>query len=529
MFTLSPILKAAGKTLLVALFALTALFQEAWSQETSVQASFATATKEPIAINLLTGQSCLILFDKPFGRLSVSNPEPAEAIPVAANQLVINGKVLGRSRLIVWSNQDSQFLFFDIDVRANLEQIDAQVRALFPKEDVRLSQANGAVVISGKVSADIAKQVENVVQAGGFKTVNLFELPIQNVSQIQLQVKVAEVSRNKLMELAASPVVQTRPGEGAYTNTGLGPWALNKVEEGSVFGAVSSTLNVFLMSNNAFMFIRALQNQGALRGLAEPNLIAMNGQQASFLAGGEIPIPIVQGGTSQATVTILFKEYGVRLNFKPTIIDEQHIRLELEPEVSTLDYSNAIRLGGFLIPALRVRRAKTGVELQDGQSFGIAGLLDNNELKSLSKIPLIGDVPILGNLFKSKSFQRNETELVFIVTAKMVQPLNPDSLPQMRGIDGLKGDSPLGVDLSGQAASSVNSKKAEQHEVKALPAFEPTDSKTVPAEESPTQTTEPLKSLPPMPVLPTAPAGVKALVWRIWLPGSPILTAQRSN
>ncbi len=525
MFTLSPMLKTAGTILLMALFA-----WPVFAQETSIQASFATATKEPIPINLLTGQSCLILFDKPFGRLSVSNPEPAEAIPVATNQMVINGKILGRSRLIVWSNQDSQFLFFDIDVRANLEQIDAQVRALFPKEDVRLSQANGAVVISGKVKPEIAKQVENVVQAGGFKTVNLFELPVQNVAQIQLQVKVAEVSRNKLSELAASPVVQTRPGEGAYTNTGLGPWAVSKVEEGSVFGAVSSTLNVFLMSNNAFMFIRALQNQGALRGLAEPNLIAMNGQSASFLAGGEIPIPIVQGsGTGQATVSVLFKEYGVRLNFKPTIIDEQHIRLELEPEVSTLDYSNAVRLSGFLIPALRVRRAKTGVELQDGQSFGIAGLMDNNELKSLSKIPVIGDVPILGNLFKSKSFQRNETELVFIVTTKIVQPMNPDSIPQMRGIDGLKGDSPLGVELPGQVSGSASPKNAGQSEIKAAPALDQIESKAPAAEDSPIQTIEPLKSLPPMPVQLTEPAGVKALVWRIWLPGSPLLTAQRSN
>ncbi|MFN0111875.1 MAG: type II and III secretion system protein family protein [Blastocatellia bacterium] len=513
MFSLSLFPQLIRTVLFAALLAAVAFAQEA-----SVQASFATATKEPIPISLLTGQSCLLVFDKPFGRLSLSSPEPAEAVPVTANQLVINAKALGRSRLIAWSNVESQFLFFDIDVRANLDQIDAQVRALFPKEDVRLSQANGAVVISGKVKPEIAKQVESVVQAGGFKTVNLFELPVQNVAQIQLQVKVAEVSRNKLSELAASPAVQLRPGEGAYTNTGLGPWAVNSVEQGSLFGAVSSTLNVFLMSNNAFMFIRALQNQGALRGLAEPNLIAMNGQQASFLAGGEIPIPIVQGGgTGLATVSILFKEYGVRLNFKPTIIDEQHIRLELEPEVSTLDYSNAIRLSGFLVPALRVRRAKTGVELQDGQSFGIAGLMDNNELKSLSKIPLIGDIPILGNLFKSKSFQRNETELVFIVTAKIVQPLNPDSVPQMRGIDGLKGDSPLGVEFPGQSPSpSTSVKPAPQSETKPIPAIEP--SATRPSA---------IESIKVTLTLPTEILGAKALTWKLQLPNSPTLTAQK--
>lgn len=450
------IVRSAGLLLLPLVLVVLAL--PVWAQEAAVRASFNNASKEPTSISLLTGESCLIIFDRAFGRISISNQEPAEAVPVAPDQLVVNAKALGRSRLIVWSNNDKQFLFFDVDVRANLEQIDAQVRTLFPKEDIRLSQANGSVVISGKVDPKVSQQIESVVQAAGFKTVNLLDLPIQNMTQIQLQVRVAEVSRNKLTELAASPAVQTRPGEGAYTNTGLGPWTLGRVEEGNIFGSVANTLNVFVMSNNAFMFLRALQTQGALRALAEPNLIAMNGQQASFLAGGEIPIPIVQGGgNNQQTVTILFKEYGVRVNFKPTIIDEQHIRLELEPEVSTLDYNNAIRFSGFLIPSLRVRRAKTGVELQDGQSFGIAGLLDNSEMKALSKIPVLGDVPILGNLFKSKSFQRNETELVFIVTAKITQPLNPDSLPHMKGVDGLKSGSPLGVELPGQASGGGGS------------------------------------------------------------------------
>jgi pilus assembly protein CpaC len=426
----------------------------ALAQETVTYASFATRTKEPIPVNILTGQSCLLIFDQKIGRLSISNQEPADAVPVAPDQLVVNGKALGRTRIIVWGTQENQFLFFDVDVRANLEQIDAQVRALFPKEDIRLSQANGSVVISGKVDPKVAQQIESVVQAAGFKTVNLFAVPVQSMTQIQLQVRVAEVSRNKLTELAANPVYQLQPGQGGYTNTGLGPYTLGQVDQGNMLGTVANTLNVFIMSNNAFMFLRALQTQGGLRGLAEPNLIAMNGQQASFLAGGEIPIPIVQGGGSQSTVSIVFKEYGVRVNFKPTIIDEQHIRLELEPEVSTLDYNNAVRLSGFLIPAIRVRRAKTGVELQDGQSFGIAGLLDNSEMKSLSKIPILGDVPVLGNLFKSKSFQRNETELVFIVTAKITQPLNPDSVPKMKGVDGLRNGSPLGVELSNPASGS---------------------------------------------------------------------------
>ncbi len=216
-------------------------------------------------------------------------------------------------------------------------------------------------------------------------------------------------------------------------------------------------MNVFLMGGNATQMIRAMQTNGALRALAEPNLIAMDGQVASFLAGGEFPIPIVQsGGGSGNSVTIQFKEYGVRLNFKPTIIDEDHIRLELEPEVSTIDFANGVRFQGFVVPALRTRRARTGVELRDGQSFALAGLLDNNETRSISKVPVLGDIPILGNLFKSTQFQKQETELVFIVTADLVKPVNRDELPNLRGVDGLKNGSPLGIEPKGEGISGAS-------------------------------------------------------------------------
>jgi pilus assembly protein CpaC len=173
----------------------------------------------------------------------------------------------------------------------------------------------------------------------------------------------------------------------------------------------------------------------------------MNGQTASFLAGGEFPVPVVQssGGGNNAPVTIIFKEYGVRLNFKPTILDEDHIRLELEPEVSTLDFANGVKFNGFTIPALRTRRAKTGIELRDGQSFALAGLLDNNETQSLSKVPGLGNVPILGNLFKSKSFQANESELMFIVTTQIVHPINRDDVPAMPAVESMKKGSLLGI------------------------------------------------------------------------------------
>lgn len=416
-------------------------------QETSYSASFA-ANKEPVAINVLVGQSRLITFDRALERFSVSNPEIAEAVLVSANQVVVNGKAFGQINLIAWEKNSSRFIVFDVYVRTNLSLIDSQIRALFPKDDIRLSQANGSVVLSGTVSdPKVAAQADAVIQAAGFKTVNLLESPVKDLVQVQLQVRVAEVNKTRMRELGTSYGYQSSPGTGGYLNSGQGPSALTQVEGGVLSGTLSSALNLFVMGGNSLAFLRALQEQGALRALAEPNLIAMNGQEASFLAGGEFPVPVVQnsGSGNSAAVSIVFKEYGVRLNFKPTILDEDHIRLELEPEVSTLDFVNGVKLNGFIIPGLRTRRAKTGIELRDGQSFALAGLLDNNESRSISKVPGLGNLPVIGNLFKSRSFQANESELMFIVTAQVVHPVNRDDVPAMPAVESLKKGSLLGI------------------------------------------------------------------------------------
>ncbi len=416
-----------------------------FAQDQDTKASFSTGTKEAVPVNVLVGQSRVISFDSAIERFSVSNPEIAEAVLVSSNQVVVNGKAFGQINFIAWEKNTGRFIIFDVYVRTNLSLIDSQIRALFPKDDIRLSQANGSVVLSGTVSdPSVATQADAVVQAAGFKTVNMLQSPVKDLTQVQLLVRVAEVNRNRIRDLGSSYAYQASPGVGGFANGG-GPGNLSEVANGLMKGTFSS-LNLLVLGGNMTTMIRALQTQGALRALAEPNLIAMNGQQASFLAGGEYPVPIVQGGGDKTTVSIVFKEYGVRLNFKPTIIDEDHIRLELEPEVSTLDFANGVKFDGFLIPALRVRRARTGVELRDGQSFALAGLLDNNETRSISKIPGLGDIPILGNLFKSTSFQKNETELMFIITAQTVKPVNRDDLPKLHGVDGLKNGSPLGVE-----------------------------------------------------------------------------------
>lgn len=416
--------------------------------------------KEPIAVNVLVGQSRVINFDRPVGRFSVSNPEIAEAVLVTPDQVIVNGKAFGQVNFIAWEQGSGQYLVFDVFVRTNLSLIDSQIRALFPKDDIRLSQANGSVVLSGSVAdGRTTAQVQSVVEAAGFKVVNMLASPVKNAMQVQLQVRVAEVNRNKLKDFGTSYAYQGSPSSGGYLNSGGGPSSLSTPSvsplNGVLSGALSSSaLNLLVLGGNSLGMIRAMQTEGAVRALAEPNIIAMDGQTASFLAGGEFPVPVVQSDGSRTSVTIVFKEYGVRLNFKPTIIDEDHIRLELEPEVSTIDFANGVKFDGFLIPGLKTRRARTGIELRDGQSFALAGLLDNSETKSLSRVPVLADIPVLGTLFKSKSFQKNETELMFIVTAQLVKPMNRDDVPQMHGMDGLKNGSPLlGVEPKGEGIS----------------------------------------------------------------------------
>lgn len=457
MHSRSPITRRA--TLLLASLMIVLFNSIGHAQETSYTASF-KQNKDAVPVNVLVGQSRVINFDRPVGRFSVSNPEIAEAVLVTPDQVLVNGKAFGQVNFIAWEQSGGQYLVFDVYVRANLSLIDSQIRALFPTDDIRLSQANGSVVISGSVrDLRTAAQVDSVVQAAGFKTVNMLASPVKNMAQVQLQVRVAEVNRTKLKDYSTSFTAIPPGGTAGYINSGNGPSALGNTStsptETILQSVLSPALNLFVFNSaiNTAAMLRVLRTQGAFRELAEPNLIAMDGQQASFLAGGEFPVPVVQnGGASGAglAMTVVFKEYGVRLNFKPTILDEDHIQLELEPEVSTIDFANGVKFNGFVIPGLKTRRAKTGVELRDGQSFALAGLLDNSETKSFSHIPVVSEIPVIGNLFKSKSFQKNETELMFIVTAHLVKPVNRDDLPLMKGVDGLKNGSPLGLEPKGE-------------------------------------------------------------------------------
>jgi pilus assembly protein CpaC len=445
--------------------------------KTTIQASFNNT--QPIKIDVLVGQSRLIEFDEDYERLSISDPKIAEVVPISYRQALVNGLTFGQVNLVAWAKRpkgmSDRMVVFDIYVQVNLSLIDNQIKILFPKENIQLSQANSSVVISGSVTRpELAEQVQKIIEAAGLKVTNLLKAPVLDAAQVQLQIRVAEVNRQILREVATAYGIGNRTVP-AYISSG-GPSQVSEdtgidIVSTGVKAAVAATtgVNVLLGQPNASVlgFIRALHSRGAIRELAEPNLIAMHGQKASFLAGGEFPIPIIQSlNSGQTSVTIYFKEFGIKLNFTPTIIDENHIRLELEPEVSTPDYTFGIVLQGFQIPGLSTRRAKTSLELRDGQSFALAGLIDNREQVNLSKVPLLGDIPMLGELFKSRRFQRNETELMFLATVKIVEPLNPDQIPRLPGVSDLK---PVGTTNPSGPSPSSSVEGQSGHSVPAVP------------------------------------------------------------
>ncbi len=467
--------------ILAALLVIGAMEPPASADDFILQVSFGTAQTQAVALNLLVGQSRMIRFDQSIGRLSVSNPEIAEAVVVTGDQVLVNGKTFGHVNFVAWDKSGERPVVFDVSVRVNLTLMESLLRELFPTDSIHLSQANGSVVLSGKVSD--AKKVtlaETAVQAAGFKTVNLLQGPFKDAAQVQLQVQVAEVNRSRARELGLAYLYQASPGRGGFINSGSGPASIESVLDGVITGTLASSLNVLFLGGNLNAFVQALHTNGALRTLAEPNLIAMDGAEASFLAGGEFPVPIIQGSGGAANVTIIFKEFGVRLSFKPTIIDEDHIRLELAPEVSTIDFANGVSFGGFNIPALKTRRAKTFVELKNAQSFALAGLLDNSDSKNLSKIPLLGDIPILGTLFRSTSFQKQETELMFIITVNLVKPVDKQSLPAMPGLKGLKSTSSPLTETPAPKTEGEGTNEAASGEKATKPEQKPSESPSQP-------------------------------------------------
>ena len=379
------------------------------------------------SVRLLVGRSTIVDVGSAISRVSLTSAEVADAVVTSANQLLINGKMPGTISMYVWERSGG-LRRYEVVVQRDLAILNEQMKKLFPGENIDAQSSGKGIVLSGLVSSlDVSEKAKNV--AGGFvdkaeEVVNLLRMQESAASnQVLLRVRFAEVSRSAVTDLGTSLFT----GPNGYkdvlarsTTSTIAPVFDNSdpTHEKLVF---SDFLNLFLFDakHQLGTVIKALQTRGQFQSLAEPNLVAESGKEASFLAGGEFPVPVAQGSGANLAISVQYKEFGVRLNFTP-VIHGDRVHLKVRPEVSTLDFANGVLLNGFRIPALSTRRTETELELQDGQTFAIAGLLNNSLNSTLQKIPGIGDIPILGLLFKSKAANKEQTELVVMITPQIL-------------------------------------------------------------------------------------------------------------
>jgi pilus assembly protein CpaC len=399
------------------------------------------------SVRLLVGRSAVLDVGTTITRVSLTSADVADALVTSPTQLLINGKMPGTISMFVW-DRGGALRRYEVIVQRDLARLSEQMRDLFPGENIQVQSNGKHVVLSGTVSSkDVIEKAVNV--AAGYvdkkeEVTALLQLQAGAPSnQVLLRVRFAEVSRSALTELGSSfftsPLgvkntigrVTTEqfaaPGfqDLQYTKQGTpdSPWQDFGHDVATAEGkfTFSDFLNLFFFNEkyDLGMMIKALSTKGLFQSLAEPNLVAESGKEASFLAGGEFPIPVAQGSGANIGVSVMFKEFGIRLTFTPTV-NGNRVHLKVRPEVSALDFNNAVVLGGFRIPALTTRRTETELELENGQTFVIAGLLNNTMRESLNKIPGIGDIPILGLLFKSKAAQKEQTELVVMITPQIL-------------------------------------------------------------------------------------------------------------
>ena len=405
-----------------------------------------------VPLRVMVGKSVLINTSDRLRRVSVTDPVVADALVVTPTQILVHGRAPGEVSLIIWDENERSRSFdlrVDVDVTAAAEEM----QALFPKEPISVTASRSAIVLSGHVnSKEDAERAALIAAAYSKNVVNVLTFGAVGTQEVLLEVKFAEIDRTAITQLGVNilstgagntvgavgtgqfgAIAGSRVGTLPQSATSSGQAPGNNVISGAIgtplqgspasFGT-NSLLNIFLFRQdlNLGVLVQALQQENVLQILAEPNLIAVDGKEANFLAGGEFPFPIVQGVGGAQSLTIQWKEFGIKLKFTPTIMAGGTIHLRVSPEVSNLDFTNALTINGAVIPALSTRKAETEFEILDGQSFVIAGLLNDQIQNEVSKVPGLGDIPVLGSLFKSKSLQKTKSELMVLVTAHRVSP-----------------------------------------------------------------------------------------------------------
>ncbi|MBI4167010.1 MAG: pilus assembly protein N-terminal domain-containing protein [Acidobacteria bacterium] len=420
-----------------------------------------SASTETQTLHVLVGKSLVVNLETRLTRVMVSSPNVISAVPTSPTQVVVSAKAVGASSLILW-DETGRSRMLDVLVDLDVAALRDSIQLAYPNEPIQVQAEGDKLIISGAVSGqEVIESITKMAATFSRNTVNsmvLAEPPHEK--QILLEVKFAEVDRSKIDQFginilnagllntpgsittqqfgapSGASVAPGTPGSGGGGGGGQGRVDVGGQIPGRVAGATTNfsmtdTLNMFLFRPdlNIAVTIKALQQQSVLQILAEPNILALNGKPARFLAGGEFPFPVVQGGAQFTAVTIQFRPFGVRLDFTGYITKEGTIRMQVAPEVSTLDFTNAVTISGFLVPAMSTRRAETEIELKDGQMFGMAGLIDQRTQTNMSKIPGIGDLPIIGHLFRSKNLNRSRTELIVLVTPHIVDPVRNGFAP----------------------------------------------------------------------------------------------------
>ncbi len=441
------------------------------------QTAHSSMPTETQSVHIQVGRSIILNTQSRLRRIVVSSPDVLDTAIISPTQVVVTAKSAGSSSLVLWdetSNARIVDVFADVDVSGLREDI----RSAYPNETVEIEPEEGRVVVTGKVSSKaVEDDMLRIASSYSKNVVDSTTLEVRREKQVMMKVRFIEVDRTKLQQFGINILSTGASGTIGSTTTGqfapptLQGSTLSGVIGQSLTGAnqgafqTTSLMNIFLYRPdlNLGAMITDLEEKNIAQILSEPNLMARSGEPAKFLAGGEFPFPVVQGGTGNGTaVTIVFKPYGVKLEFTATVVGDE-IRLKIAPEVSTLDFTNAVTISGFEVPALSTRRAETDVVLKNGQSFGIAGLLDRRTTIELSKVPGIGDIPILGELFKSRSVNKTNTDLLVLVTPTIVDTatepmMAPTPTVPVPSLEEKQFDSTLGSRYTQPGKSTTNDK-----------------------------------------------------------------------
>lgn len=384
--------------------------------------------RQPLVLSV--GHSTVLRTQQRLRRVYVSNPEVIDSLTASPHELVLTARAGGSSSVAVWT-EDGVTTLYNVISDLDLSEPGNALRLAFPGERIGVESQGRRLLLTGAASSpSVVDAALKLLASYSKDVVNSAQLVLPHTPQVQLKVRIAEVDRTKLTQFGINILSGGKTTAVTQTQQ-FGAVALK--DDGSL--GLSDLLNIFVYNHDLDLgaILTDLQQNQVLQVLAEPNITALSGETAHFLSGGEFPFPVIQGSSGGLTsVTIQFRPYGVRLDFTPVVNPDHTIRLKVAPEVSALDYTNAVTISGYTIPAISTRRAETEIELQDGQSFAMSGLLDRRTTEKLSKMPGIGDIPILGELFKSRDINKSFTELVVIITPVLVDPLkNPVPVPPL--------------------------------------------------------------------------------------------------